>query len=260
MAGRVLCRVGRMAYALPAAAPLVAAARGDAPKLNAALAAARARLLQPAPAAGGALSLALGNEACDLDSIACSLAYALEVDTRAAPVLNVARAELPLRNEAAWLLGAVGVDSAALTFADELDLEALCGTEGAAVALLDHNVPAPAQAFLAPAVRAVVDHHDDAARFGEARPRVVAPVGSCATLVAEMLLELEGGVEVCGRAALRCVAALGYAALTLTPARHRASTPRCACCCSRRCWWIPPTWTRAWGVRRPGTQQLLRSW
>ena len=153
MAGRVLCRVGRMAYALPAAAPLVAAARGDAPKLNAALAAARARLLQPAPAAGGALSLALGNEACDLDSIACSLAYALEVDTRAAPVLNVARAELPLRNEAAWLLGAVGVDSAALTFADELDLEALCGTEGAAVALLDHNVPAPAQAFLAPEIR-----------------------------------------------------------------------------------------------------------
>ena len=52
-----------------------------------------------------------------------------------------------------------------------------------------------AQAFLAPAVRAVVDHHDDAARFGEARPRVVAPVGSCATLVAEMLLELEGGGE-----------------------------------------------------------------
>ena len=63
-------------YALPAGA-LVAAARRDAPALNARLAAARERLLgaggDSSGEGGGALQLALCNEACDLDGIACAL-------------------------------------------------------------------------------------------------------------------------------------------------------------------------------------------
>lgn len=193
-------------YALPAGA-LVAAARRDAPALNARLAAAQERLLgaggDSSSEGGGALQLALCNEACDLDGIACALTYALEVggDNECAPVLNIGRADLPLRGEAAWLLESIGVDVATLTFADDVDVVALAtdarAESSVSVALLDHNSPAAHQEGLAAAVDAVVDHHDDAGRFTAASPRVVAPVGSCATLVAELLLAAadSGGVD-----------------------------------------------------------------
>jgi hypothetical protein len=91
---------------------------------NEALRAGRAALAGLEP-----LTLVLGNEAADMDSIACACAYAAllraEGDAGAVALVSVPRADLRLRTDAAWLLERQGVDTAALVFSDELDVRAL---------------------------------------------------------------------------------------------------------------------------------------
>ncbi|KAJ2303218.1 Exopolyphosphatase, partial [Coemansia sp. RSA 2706] len=137
------------------------------------------------------LTLVLGNESGDLDSMASAigLAFVLTSATRAAiPVINIARADLALRPDCELLLrtalAGLGASTADLTFADDVDWARL-GERGAAVWLADHNAPAARQSALEPLVRGIVDHHADEARCSRADPRQIDAVGSCATLVAE---------------------------------------------------------------------------
>ncbi len=76
----------------------------------------------------GALTLVLGNEAADLDSIACAASVAALLQsggTDAAALVSVPRADLRLRPEVAWLFEREGIDAQALLFADEMDPMAL---------------------------------------------------------------------------------------------------------------------------------------
>ena len=92
--------------------------------VNASLHAGRAAL-----AGGGPLTLVLGNEAADMDSIACAVAFAALLraggDEGACAVVGVPREDLRLRAEVAWLLERERVDVDAMVFSDDAELGAL---------------------------------------------------------------------------------------------------------------------------------------
>jgi len=101
-------------------------------------------------------------------------------------VLNLPRADLPLHPETVWLFGEAEVDPAARVFRDELDLAGAYAEGRLRLVLVDHNRLCPSQSAWEPAVEEIVDHHADEGLYPRARRRI-APVGSCATLVAERL-------------------------------------------------------------------------
>ena len=73
----------------------------------------------------GRVTVVLGNEAADLDSIVCAVAVAAALQsggTDACALAAVPRADLSLRPEVEWVFHTTGVDIQALTCADELDV------------------------------------------------------------------------------------------------------------------------------------------
>jgi len=187
------------------------AASLSAESLNERLRAGRSAVLDvpagPGSAAARPLTLVLGNEACDLDSVACAVALAAlraRGGGTAAAVLGCDRADLRLRPEVAWLLETHGVDPTALLCADD-GLEAaygrLCSAPTPPSVSLVGAPPAPArcrspscaadhnklsarwEAALGGWVSEVVDHHDESGAYPSAR-HLVAPLASCSTLVA----------------------------------------------------------------------------
>jgi len=144
---------------------------------------------------GAATRFVLGNEAADLDSMASAVGYAYcaspgspAPDAIFVPLVNVPRADYKLRTEAVFLFASVGIEPDMLTFIDEVDLGALHAAGGIELILVDHNVLSGAQGALADAVVGVIDHHKDEGGFADAAVRIIEPVGSAATLVAEALL------------------------------------------------------------------------
>ncbi len=151
----------------------------------------------------------LGNESADLDSMAAAVGYAYYATEVApdrgapfVPLINVPRADYKLRTEAVFLFSSVGIGPELLTFIDEVDLDALHAGDGLELILVDHNVLSAAQSALADAVIGVVDHHKDEGQFGGAALRVVEPVGSASTLVAERLLSKNAAAVDAGLAQL----------------------------------------------------------
>ncbi|KAJ2503186.1 Exopolyphosphatase [Coemansia sp. RSA 1972] len=166
--------------------------------------AANAARLNSLDAHTGRLTLVLGNESADLDSMVSSLAlaYALSPTISAPiPIINTNRSDMTLRPESTLLLRTTlqandsGID--ALTFIDDFDLTRVVSyghKHGLDVWLVDHNAPASRQTELEPFVRGIVDHHVDENRCTQA-VRQIELVGSCATLVAERLRNTVGSVE-----------------------------------------------------------------
>ena len=121
------CRAPARARAPPVVAAhraMHAAPDGSGETLNASLRAGRAAL-----AGTGPLTLVLGNEAADMDSIACAVAFAALLraggDEGAVVVVGVPRADLRLRAEVAWLLERERVDVEAMLFSDDAELGAI---------------------------------------------------------------------------------------------------------------------------------------
>ena len=148
-----------------------------------------------APDAG---AVVIGSEAADLDSMVSTILYARLLAARRAPgeplpvpVINCSREDFGLRTEAVYLFSALGIDLDALLFRDEIDLERLQRTGRLRLTLVDHNVLCEEQAGYADAVAAIVDHHADGGLYPDAEPRVIEPVGSATTLVAEAMLRDE---------------------------------------------------------------------
>ncbi|KAJ2385841.1 hypothetical protein H4S02_004138, partial [Coemansia sp. RSA 2611] len=137
------------------------------------------------------LTLVLGNESADLDSMVSSLALAYDLSTKTphpvVPIINTPRADLVLRPECSLLLShtleAAGASLSSLTFIDDVDL----ARHPMDIWLVDHNAPASRQAFLEPYVRGIVDHHVDEGKCLGAKERQIEVVASCATLVAQRL-------------------------------------------------------------------------
>jgi exopolyphosphatase len=138
----------------------------------------------------------IGNEAADLDSMASAVLYAYskahdasaDSKTTYVPVINVPREDFKLRTEAVYLFQEAGVNPQWLIFSDEIDLASLKMAGKLKIALIDHNRLASVQESLTDCVTEIIDHHKDENLFASASPRVIEPVGSAATLVAEIIL------------------------------------------------------------------------
>ncbi|KAI3617879.1 hypothetical protein CBS9595_003788 [Malassezia furfur] len=137
-------------------------------------------------AARGATHWVLGNEAGDLDSLACAIGfaflsqYAEPSGPQWVPVVQTPRADLVLRPENLAMLHKCRVDPEVLVCVDEMPA---LGTD-AVLALVDHN--RVSDAFRAAHVAAVLDHHVDEGMHTDAGARVVVPperAGSCASVL-----------------------------------------------------------------------------
>ncbi|NXI16747.1 PRUN1 Exopolyphosphatase, partial [Irena cyanogastra] len=147
------------------------------------------------------IHVVMGNEACDLDSTvsALALAYFLAQSSPApkaavVPVLNIPRADFALRTETTFLLRDRGIPASALIFRDEIDLGALHHAGLLSLTLVDHHVLPGADAALEEAVVEVLDHRPLERDRGPPCQVTVEPVGSCATLVTERILQGPPGV------------------------------------------------------------------
>ncbi|NXA63857.1 PRUN1 Exopolyphosphatase, partial [Mohoua ochrocephala] len=147
------------------------------------------------------IHVVMGNEACDLDSTvsALALAYFLAQTSPApkaafVPVLNIPRADFALRTETTFLLRDRGIPAASLIFRDEIDLGGLHHAGLLSLTLVDHHVLPGADAALEEAVVEVLDHRPLERDRGPPCQVTVEPVGSCATLVTERILQGPPGV------------------------------------------------------------------
>lgn len=108
----------------------------------------------------------LGNNSCDLDSTVCALVYGYFQHTtrdssaeRYVPVLNIHRADYPLRTDVTHVLGRCGLgDSSLLTFRDDIDLHLLHSNGRLKLTLVDCHVLPQDDAVLDDAVVKVIDH------------------------------------------------------------------------------------------------------
>jgi exopolyphosphatase len=133
----------------------------------------------------------LGNQAADLDSVASALVLAWQLSCGSPPheaigLIAIPRCDLVLRPEVLFILAQAELDPADLLFIDDLDLGGML-TQGAKLALVDHNRPETTLPLAVHQVMAILDHHEDTGAFPKASPRIIEPVGSTATLVAERL-------------------------------------------------------------------------
>ncbi|NXO23635.1 PRUN1 Exopolyphosphatase, partial [Cisticola juncidis] len=185
------------------------------------------------------IHVVMGNEACDLDSAvsALALAYFLaQTGTSAVPgaavvpVLNIPRADLALRTETTFLLRERGLPAAALVFRDEIDLGALHRAGLLSLTLVDHHVLPGADAALEEAVVEVLDHRPLERDRGPPCRVTVEPVGSCATLVTERILQGPPGV-LDGATAALLHATILLDCINLSPAAGKV-TPRDVACVS----------------------------
>ena len=132
-------------------------------------AAARAALRGDAGAGAGAdgasvaapLTVVLGNEAADADSVVSAVALAFLLRDNVVPLVSCRRDEFRLRSETVWLLDtAAAVSADDLLFLDDVPLPE-CGTDNIRLTLVDHNQLCGALEPLDAAVTSIVDHHKD---------------------------------------------------------------------------------------------------
>lgn len=128
----------------------------------------------------------VGNEAGDLDSLACAVAYAYVYRDEApwVPVVQTRRSDLRLRPENQLILRHLGIDEAHITCLD--DVQNLDRTHH--VVLVDHNrATGP---FVKATIVGVIDHHVDEQLYKDAALRqVYAPsdAGSCASVLTRIV-------------------------------------------------------------------------
>ena len=178
----------------------------DIDTLNAFLRASKSAAVSTSPSAPK-VTLVIGNEAADLDSMVCAVSYALTVSREktdnnndnddddavdavaVVPMIGVPREDFALRTDAAWLFAQVGVDVDALTFSDDVDPLALdAAGRLSELILVDHNVPSTSLSSLAPKITRVIDHHEDESKYPPTAAVEIVLLGSCATLVTEAII------------------------------------------------------------------------
>lgn len=137
------------------------------------------------------LTIVVGNESGDLDSVCCAIALALQLSEHLGklhiPVVNVNKDIVAMRGEVVYVLGIFGLALSDLIFID--DVSHLLRTRTLNVFLVDHNETCLAwdrQGFKHNIV-GIVDHHTDAGQHLAIEPRIIEPTSSCASLLATKL-------------------------------------------------------------------------
>jgi exopolyphosphatase len=139
------------------------------------------------------VTMVLGNEGGDMDSVvgAIFLAYYLNhqhasSSSQYVPVMNFPRDDMALRGDIVEVLRRFDVDVSLLTHVGDDSWPSLSAGSTPTV-LVDHNKLCPAMQQLQAHVVGIVDHHADEGLNGDVSLRVVAPVGSCCSLVTELM-------------------------------------------------------------------------
>ncbi|GIY26835.1 protein prune homolog 2 [Caerostris extrusa] len=147
------------------------------------------------------IQVVLGNESCDLDSAISSLVMAyfiFKVQKTAdivIPVLNVKRKELPVRTEVVFFLEETNINISNVICIDEIDLKSLHEKAKLSIVLVDHNALSIGQSYLDSRVVQIFDHHDiDNPEKIKKINTKIEPVGSCSTLVAEEILNVNPSI------------------------------------------------------------------
>ncbi len=169
--------------------------------------------------------LVLGNQGADLDSIASALVLAWHLagqqpEEKPVALIAIPRSDLNLRPDVKFVLNLAGIEPNHLLFTDDMNLDALLG-QGTKLVLVDHNRLETGLAGRNPLVSAIIDHHHDEGWFPEATPRIIEPVGSTATLVAELILREKTAVD--KNAALLLLSALLLDTVNLSPTAGRCT-------------------------------------
>ena len=137
--------------------------------------------------------LVFGNEAADLDSVvsAIGLAWTLEHGKKpcsALPLIPIKRDDFRLKTDSRWVLRQTGIDAGNLFFLDDIQPLDRLMSRVRGVAMVDHNRLANDFSNYKGKVKLIMDHHEDLKLYPHALPRI-EPVGSCATLVGENLIQ-----------------------------------------------------------------------
>jgi len=194
-------------------------------------------LAKPAFAAGTIsdparkITLCIGNEASDADSIVSSLCLAylkqqqhVGEDKTFVPVVAVPRSILKLRRETQLLLRSVGLELEDLICLDELDLQKMSDDLTLqAFVLTDHNLLGKCvtsklkggEAQAASLVESIVDHHKDQGAYSACAgtARIIAfdsmtntaTAGSACTLVAELVLKAAPALSATSFSAIQAI-------------------------------------------------------
>jgi len=140
------------------------------------------------------IRIVLGNESCDLDSTVCACIYAYFLHSITSsderilylPIMNTSPATFRLRSETRWFLQE---NVSNLIFIDDIDLNEWYEKQKLEIILVDHHLIHPNK--FNEIVIEIFDHHTfraDAIPLKEPSAIQIENVGSCATLVAEKLL------------------------------------------------------------------------
>ncbi|KAJ0184282.1 hypothetical protein K1T71_000705 [Dendrolimus kikuchii] len=163
------------------------------------------------------LTLVIGNESCDLDSVVSALTYAAylnwqytqikcKVCTKAnrddlvykddifIPILNVDRQDYDLKTEVVYALKEQGIGKEMLVFRDDQDLKSLIiKSKKTSIILVDHHVLSKNDSYMAPHVTEAIDHRPLDSKDWKYSPdcrRTIELVGSCCSLVAQRVRDL----------------------------------------------------------------------
>ncbi|KAL7807012.1 DHH phosphoesterase [Trichoderma aethiopicum] len=150
------------------------------------LAAARSALTAPPAQRATPLTLVVGNESADLDSL-CSAVVLAYIRTNSPPhtlhipLSNIPRSELVLRTEMTAVLQRAGLSpSDILTLSELPDLK----PEETQWFLVDHNALTGQLQRFQSRVIGCIDHHvDENVTSRDVKPRVIEPCGSCMSLI-----------------------------------------------------------------------------
>jgi len=140
------------------------------------------------------MTIVMGNEAADLDSMASAVSYAWylhlsDSSKNTFPLINIPKADFKLRTEAVYLFEEAGISIDNLLFSEDVDLDQLKSGSNLKLVLVDHNKLASNQTGLETVITGILDHHADEESYPPAAVTDIRPVGSCITIVSECFLK-----------------------------------------------------------------------
>ncbi|KAL8693727.1 MAG: hypothetical protein Q9224_003702, partial [Gallowayella concinna] len=158
--------------------------------------------LSTAIESSGAVTIVVGNESADLDSLTASILYAYIRSSAPPqkaftplyiPLLNIPAKDISLRPEFKAVFHHANIDVSHLVTLDDLpkDRESELKPENTRMILVDHNsLQGELGKLYGSRVHGVVDHHEDEGTViseTEPEPRVIEKCGSCTSLVVRTL-------------------------------------------------------------------------
>ncbi|KAF1936351.1 DHH phosphoesterase [Clathrospora elynae] len=150
------------------------------------------------------ITLVIGNESADLDSMSCSILYAYirsmsppknAFSSIYVPITNLPAADIQLRPEYIAVFKHANIESKHLITLDDLpalsDIESELDPTNTKWILVDHNaLQGQLGKIYSKRVTGVIDHHDDEGKVPKDtgdEPRIIEQSGSCTSLIANYL-------------------------------------------------------------------------